>query len=355
MWPFREFVGGLTPGTTYYYRVCGRDFSLYPAVCAKTEQFTTASSPTFTPHLFAASGQVTPGLDDIIQIGSRLYVSGGPCAAYPESCALVGSLALNGAEEQVEFPQDAPSAITRGPDGDPWVLTVGDNLDTGGALTHFGLDLETFPGYADLGRSSPAAGVTVADGALWVVTNRGELEVSAWSTDGTPIVGRGANLTDIDPNVSGGAGITTGPDGALWVTTFSKIWRIATEGRSVTEFPLAPGTAPRAITAGPDGALWFTTQGKIGRLTTAGNVRYFTVPSQPNVTPGDITEGPDGALWFTEGSANKLGRITPDGQITEYPVSALPNGHPKAITAGPDGALWFTDNRSDGAYIVRAG
>ena len=45
----------------------------------------------------------------------------------------------------------------------------------------------------------------------------------------------------------------------------------------------------------------------------------------------------------------------PDGQITEYPVSALPNGHPKAITAGPDGALWFTDNRSDGAYIVRAG
>jgi virginiamycin B lyase len=206
----------------------------------------------------------------------------------------------------------------------------------------------------DFGRTSPA-NVTAADGALWVIQNRGETSVRAWKTDGTPIVGKGYNLSDIDPGAADGAGITTGPDGALWVTSYSTIWRLTTDGQNATEIPLAPGIAPGAITAGPDGALWFTTQGKIGRLTTAGNVRYFTVPSQPNATPDDITAGPDGALWFTEGSAKKLGRITTDGHFTEYPINPLPNGAPGAITVGPDQALWFTDNQGGSAYIVRAG
>ncbi len=168
-------------------------------------------------------------------------------------------------------------------------------------------------------------------------------------------MGKGYSLTGIDLDTSGGGEITTGPDGALWVTTYSTIWRLTTDGQNATEFPLTVGAPLPAITAGPDGALWFTAPGKVGRLTTGGEVRYFVVPHQPNATPGDITAGPDGALWFTEGTANMLGRITTSGRITEYPVSVLPNGRPKAITAGPDGALWFTDGRGDGAYIVRAG
>ncbi len=352
---FGEYVGGLTPDTTYFYRVCGGDQQIHPDVCAPVKQFTTASSPQFSPHLFAVSSS----LKDIISISSQLYVAGEPCPdAEPppaSQCSFVGSLALDGTKKQVDGPDGPVAAITRGPEGDPWLLTAGEiDIGPGGALTHFGLNLEMLPGSVSFGRSPPSA-VTAADGALWVIENRGETTVGAWRTDGTPIVGKGYNLSDIDPATSGGAGITTGPDGALWVTTFANIWRLTTDGQSATEFPLAPGIAPRAITAGPDGALWFTAPGKIGRITTSGAIRYFTIPSQPNATPGGITAGPDGALWFTEGSAKKLGRITTSGHFTEYPITPFPNGAAGAITVGPDQALWFTDNQGGSAYIVRAG
>jgi virginiamycin B lyase len=352
---FRENVSGLTPATTYYYRVCGGDQQIHPHVCAPVKQFTTAPSPTFTPHLFAASSS----LKDITSIGSRLYVAGEPCPnAEPppaSQCSFVGNLALDGSTQQVDAPDGPVAAITRGPDGDPWLLTAGEiDIGPGGALTHFGLNLEVRPGSVSFGRSPPAA-VTAADGALWVIENRGETTVGAWKTDGSPILGLGYDLSDIDPATSGGAGITTGPDGALWVTTFANIWRLTTDGQSATEFPLAPGIAPHAITAGPDGALWFTALGKIGRISTSGKIRYFTVPSQPNAIPGGITAGPDGALWFTEGSAKKLGRISTAGQFTEYPITPLPNGAAGAITVGADQALWFTDNQGGTSYIVRAG
>ena len=36
---------------------------------------------------------------------------------------------------------------------------------------------------------------------------------------------------------------------------------------------------PAGITTGPDGALWFTEySGKMGRITTTGQVRYFPLP-----------------------------------------------------------------------------
>ena len=80
------------------------------AVCARTLQFTTASTPQFSPHLFAASDQqLTPRLDDITSIGSRLYVAGEPCpdARLPlpaSHCSFVGSLALDGTKKQVDAP-----------------------------------------------------------------------------------------------------------------------------------------------------------------------------------------------------------------------------------------------------------
>jgi streptogramin lyase len=150
--------------------------------------------------------------------------------------------------------------------------------------------------------------------------------------------------------------IANGPDGALWFTEWNsgRIGRITTAGQ-ITEFrpPNAPvetgvffpsGPTPAGITAGPDQAVWFTDRdsGEIGRITSAGQITMFPLPDK-TVSPRGITTGPDGALWFVEATGDAIGRITTDGQIISF---SLPNtgAGPFGITTGPDGALWFTEN-----------
>jgi hypothetical protein len=114
--------------------------------------------------------------------------------------------------------------------------------------------------------------------------------------------------------------------------------------QAVREYPIpTPACVPAGITRGPDGALWFAEYGggKIGRVTTAGDVREFAIPTAAS-GPQKIAVGSDGALWFTETDANKIGRITVAGAISEFPVPT-PNSFPAVIVAGPDGALWFTE------------
>ena len=122
--------------------------------------------------------------------------------------------------------------------------------------------------------------------------------------------------------------IVTGPDGALWFTetTGQQIGRITTSG-SISHFGSAE-RYPQAITNGPDGALWFTAFGRVARITTSGSITHFKLG------------GPDGALWLTDNGAGKIGRFATNGQLTEF---RLPSGlSPVGIAAGPDGALWFT-------------
>ena len=167
--------------------------------------------------------------------------------------------------------------------------------------------------------------------------------LSVWAA---PAAAQSVTEFTVPTPVSQPAGITLGPDGALWFTEENghKIGRITTGGQ-ITEYatPTQP-SAPNEITTGPDGALWFTEFGanppKIGRLTTAGVFKEFDLPVGSG--PDGITAGPDGAIWFTMNSAAKIGRITLDGStITEYP---LPGGFvPGDITPGPDGRLWFTE------------
>lgn len=147
------------------------------------------------------------------------------------------------------------------------------------------------------------------------------------------------------PISSGGrpAGITAGPDGALWFTEGSgQIGRITTAG-VFSEYPVpTPNSQPWAITIGPDSALWFTDlSGQIGRITIAGVITEFPVPT-PGSQPLGIATGPDGALWFTESLTSKIGRVTTAGDFTEYSVGVAEENFPQYITAGPDGALWFT-------------
>ena len=184
------------------------------------------------------------------------------------------------------------------------------------------------------------------------------------------------------------AGITAGPDGALWFTNSAgnSIGRITTKGE-VTNYAAAgvvnpigitgragrslwftdsynPGSFglistsgriiihtsaeiddPVGITTGPDGDVWMTnagtrtSKGSIGRLTTNGRITVFTDPGLDE--PSGLTVGPDKALWFTNYGGNSIGRITTSGSGRLFSGSGI--DEPDSITAGPDGALWFTN------------
>jgi len=180
--------------------------------------------------------------------------------------------------------------------------------------------------------------------------------------------------------------MTTGPDGATWVTDSSlgRIWRIAANGKiksyelgqqpgaiavadgslwvadasgdaihrvetdgSSVAYPLDEGSFPTSIAEGPDGALWFTEarDDEIGRITTDGDITEYALPTT-GAFAGDIVAGPDGALYFSEADPGKIGRITTDGAITEYDVPG-DNPLPGSIVPGPDGALYVAERNDN--------
>ena len=82
----------------------------------------------------------------------------------------------------------------------------------------------------------------------------------------------------------------------------------------INEFPIpTESCAPAGITSGPDGALWFaeSVANKIGRITTAGEILEFSIPAERS-RPTLLAAGPDGAVWFTAQGKGQLGRLDPN-------------------------------------------
>jgi len=111
---------------------------------------------------------------------------------------------------------------------------------------------------------------------------------------------------------------------------------------------------PAGITAGPDGALWFAEEGgdAIGRITTDGALTVFPLPT-PRAFPYGIATGADGAVWFTElqptpAGSFQIGRITTDGTITEFPVL-----HRTYWITSIDSYLWFTEDENNVVGRIR--
>jgi hypothetical protein len=66
--------------------------------------------------------------------------------------------------------------------------------------------------------------------------------------------------------------------------------------RSISEYKLNEASgSPAGITTGPDGAMWFGEGSKIGRITLSGKIKEFQCPDTGGYI-SDITTGPDGAL-----------------------------------------------------------
>lgn len=245
--------------------------------------------------------------------------------------------------------QASLGAIVAGTDGNLWFADGGQykvgRMTPSGAITEF--DLPAIVGGPNGITSGP-------DGNIWIATNA----LGQGRPDWIVRLGRDGAVTQFQAGTgSGDSGtgpqsITAGPDGNLWFTEFwsDRIGRMTPKG-VLTEFPIPGGSGARGIVAGPDGNLWFVESSRfrpaIGRITTSGAITEYVLSQGPtDITPGAIVVGSDRNLWFTEtqGPAPRenVGRITPKGVVTYFTLPA--GSSAQGLASGPDGNIWFTDS-----------
>ncbi len=218
------------------------------------------------------------------------------------SDAFVGTMTVKGVTNRFATPSgDAPSGITRGPDGNVWFIEdahVG-KIQKTGKITEYPL---------------PSGGG------------------------------------------SGGGAITIGPDGNLWFTEHAKakVGTVTTSG-VVTEYSVqsAPSCSPTGIVAGPDGNLWFVCSPFIGRLTTTGSVFYIAIPGSPSASfLMDMTIGPDGDPWFCANTSTSIYEVDPaTSTVTTYTPPNTGFGE-ETIELGPDKNVWVgTNTKTINVYV----
>ena len=273
---------------------------------------------------------------------------------------------------------DGPEGITVGPDGALWFTNVGNNTigridPTSEAVTSYTYS----PPPDDPGIDDPTSITAGPDGeqALWFTNNQDDT-IGEITTSGVVSIYTGRTYTG-DWYIGEPSGITAGPDGGLWftnqaggacgkgtigrMTTSGTLTLLASSPSSTCGTSAAPIVNPAGITAGPDGALWFTNNGSangngtgttIGRITTSGTLTTPPYTGTGISGPEGITASPDGALWFTNvganGTGNTIGRITPPAPQTITFTSSPPaspllgSTYPASATATSGLLVTFT-------------
>lgn len=367
--PVSAELTGLSPSTTYHYRVVAYFAESGYHLLGNDRRFATGPVGSVSPPVASPSTpaqnlpeSATPGSwsgeptsfsyrweRSAAAGGEWTSIPGATTSSYVPTAADVGYLlrvsvtARNSGGEEAsassastdpvramgettlyQLPSESrPRSIVKGPDGNLWFTEESDKI---GKITPLGAITE----YPLLEKSNPRSIVAGPDGNLWF-TELGTNKIGKITTSG--------QITEYPlPKSSGPSAIAVGSDGNLWFTTCysKKIGKITTSG-VITEYLPAAGACLESITAGPDGNLWFTCmlRNKIGKITTSGSVTEYTLPEF--TYPKYITAGPDGNLWFT--GERRVGKITTLGVRTEYPIEAT---DPFKITSGSDGNLWFT-------------
>ncbi len=202
-----------------------------------------------------------------------------------------------------------------------------------GTISEYPIPIETTP-----------YGITTGpDGKIWLVDSGNHV--------GGTFIGRMATSgaiasSDLVKLPSAGLGLaaTLGPDGNMWVAQDAQIDKVpvgvALTGE-ITGYPLGSGTGGYgSIVPGPDGRLWFGWNQQVGAITTAGTIEGYATKSGTSVS--GVTVGSDGKLWFGEGNA--IARMDTTGHIGAGDEFPLPVGDNQinGLVLGPDGNIWFS-------------
>lgn len=250
-----------------------------------------------------------------------------------------------------------PSGIAPGGDGGVW-FTSYDNDRVGrvdpitGAVVTYDDPLHVMDKPVDL--------VAAPDGDVWFSTY-----------DDVALVGRvdtatGDITTWADPanQMRYSVSVAAGPGGDVWWSSIStnRIGRLDPVSGQIVTYDLGDFSDIAGMTGGPDGALWYAAEDEIARLDPdSGALQAFSDPGGRLTSAAAVATGPDGLLWFTNSDAYPVGALDPGtGRVTLFPDLASSLSGPGGIVGGPDGAVWFTDNsdriaRIDARGAVRVG
>ncbi len=238
----------------------------------------------------------------------------------------------------------------------PNLPAAGASRDSAGSPVHGTINEYLIPSLDKRPRTFPIGITTGPDGALWIA-ERGLGKLGRITTSG--------DVTD-QFKIKGKAPfpqyVATGSDGNLWATTgsihtyrkeargapdrYGAVISMTPDGVVNRVVELQNYSDPRDITLGSDGSIWFTeSRGAIGKITGSSSGDTLTEFPTPNGNGAyGIAVGPDGALWFCESfnrRIDKIGRITTSGVITTFPFPK--NSGPVHAVAGPDGNLYVTE------------
>ena len=193
--------------------------------------------------------------------------------------------------------------IAPGGDGRVWAVIDGPALariDTGGEMQRVALPAG----------AAPTAITKGPDGNIWYVR-----------PGAIGVVGPNGPVGEIPlPGVTP-TGIVAGPDGAVWFPAGSMVGR-ATTGGAISYFGLgAAGVSQtHGITVGADGALWIAAGSLLARVTTGGGVSAVGVAGG-RPADGGVATASDGALWYSS-TAGAVVRVVPGAGATSFPLPA---------------------------------
>ncbi len=146
-------------------------------------------------------------------------------------------------------------------------------------------------------------------------------------------------------------GITTGPDGNLWVAAKGTDTALAGDARRRLH-GVRPGcraSNAQSVARGPAGNpnIYVTTAGGVSATSTAAP----GAPTQiaPLANAFGIALGPDGNFWVTHPGG--IEHIAPSGAALSGGV-ALPGSDSRGVAVGPDGAMWFAQYATDTVGVV---
>lgn len=212
-----------------------------------------------------------------------------------------------------------PRGIGAGPDGQLWVTQLG-------GVAHFSpADPRAARAVNIVALNSPQAIVTGPDGNLWTAANDQAIQIR---TDET--------FRQFRVDGMGARGITSGPDGRLYIADFggNRVAALTTDG-SATFVPVS--AAPQEVASGG---------GLVAATIPSNALARFTPPSatalESDVSltdPTGIAFGEDGAFWAANFARDTLTRLTPTGDVTTLTGFPAASG-PRHLTAGSGGTLW---------------
>jgi len=157
------------------------------------------------------------------------------------------------------------------------------------------------------------------------------------------------------PPNSGGSAINTlrfYPDGTVWGTgiTSSRIVRLDTNTRKVTEFPVPKGTHPYGLAIGGDKMLWYVANygDEVVRLDiNTGKLTRYKVPTR-QADLRRMAADADGNLWVGAHEAGKIMKVEyRTGKVTEYATPTPDSGPYSMDVDETKNVIWFSERYAD--------